>query len=60
MFEKRDSCYNLNYLTCGFKPTRVSFRRVISKIRLIETKCPKSKKNSKISDLVNDQSFYDK
>ena len=30
----------------------------ISKIGLIEIKCPKSKKNSKISCLVNDQSFY--
>ena len=25
---------------------------------MIEIKCPKSKKNSKISDLVHDQSFY--
>ena len=60
MFEKQDRFNKLNYLTCGCKSTRVSFRRVISKIRLIETKCPKSKKNSKINDLVNDQSFYDK
>ena len=30
----------------------------ISKIGLIEIDCPKSKKSSKISGLVNDQSFY--
>ena len=32
----------------------------ISKTGLIEAKCLKSKKNSKINDQVNDQSFYDK
>ena len=31
---------------------------IIIKIGLIEIKCPKSKKSSKINDLVNDQSFY--
>ena len=30
----------------------------VRKIGLIEIKCPKSKKNSKIDDLVHDQSFY--
>ena len=32
----------------------------ISKTGLMEIKCPKSKKNIKIFDLLNDQSFYDK
>ena len=30
----------------------------VRQIGLIEIKCPKSKKNSKINDLVHDQSFY--
>ena len=30
----------------------------VRQIGLIEVKCPKSKKNSKINDLVHDQSFY--
>ena len=30
----------------------------VRQIGLIEIKCPKSKKNSKISDLLHDQSFY--
>ena len=30
----------------------------VRQIGLIEVKCPKSKKNGKINDLVRDQSFY--
>ena len=30
----------------------------VKQMRLIKVKCPKPKKNSKINDLVHEQSFY--
>ena len=62
IFEKLDWRYNLNCF-CWLQAGLVGLvsdksNEGVRQTELIEIKCPKSEKNSKISDLVHDQSFY--